>query len=199
VTNVVGYARVSRRDQNPEAQEAELRAAGAARVFVDHGESSRVTDRPQWLACLDYLREGDTLLVRRLDRLGGSERIIIETLHDLESRGVNIKSLTEPMIDTTTPMGRALFGIVAVFAQLRVDTIRENTRRGLAHARTQGRVGGRPSVMTPEKIGQARKMREAGDSLEQIARVLSVGKSSVARALAKDDESDVARATSRTP
>lgn len=199
MTNVVGYARVSRRDQNPEAQEAELRAAGAARVFVDHGESSRVTDRPQWLACLDYLREGDTLLVRRLDRLGGSERIIIETLHDLEARGVNIKSLTEPMIDTTTPMGRALFGIVAVFAQLRVDTIRENTRRGLAHARTQGRVGGRPSVMTPEKIGQARKMREAGDSLEQIARVLSVGKSSVARALAKDDESDVARATSRTP
>ena len=188
MTNVVGYARVSRRDQNPEAQEAELRAAGAARVFVDHSESSRVTDRPQWLACLDYLREGDTLLVRRLDRLGGSERIIIETLHDLEARGVDIKSLTEPMIDTTTPMGRALFGIVAVFAQLRVDTIRENTRRGLAHARSQGRVGGRPSVMTPEKIAQARTMREGGDSLEQIGRVLGVGKSSVARALAKDDE-----------
>jgi len=192
VTNVVGYARVSRRDQDPEAQEAELRAAGASRVFVDHGESSRVTDRPQWLACLDCLREGDTLLVRRLDRLGGSERIIIETLHDLEARGVNIKSLTEPMIDTTTPMGRALFGIVAVFAQLRVDTIRENTRRGLAHARSQGRVGGRPSVMTPEKIAQARTMREAGDSFEQIARVLSVGKSSVARALAKDDRSAAA-------
>jgi len=156
-------------------------------VFVDHGESSRVTDRPRWLACLDYLREGDTLLVRRLDRLGGSERIIIETLHDLEARGVNIKSLTEPMIDTTTPMGRALFGIVAVFAQLRVDTIRENTKRGLAHARSQGRVGGRPSVMTPEKIAQARTMREAGHSLEQIGRVLSVGKSSVARALAKVD------------
>jgi len=192
VTNVVGYARVSRRDQDPEAQEAELRAAGASRVFVDHGESSRVTDRPQWLACLDCLREGDTLLVRRLDRLGGSERIIIETLHDLEARGVDIKSLTEPMIDTTTPMGRALFGIVAVFAQLRVDTIRENTRRGLAHARSQGRVGGRPSVMTPEKIAQARTMREAGDSFEQIARVLSVGKSSVARALAKDDRSAAA-------
>ena len=100
--NVVGYARVSKREQNPAAQEAELRAAGASRVFVDHGESSRITDRPQWLACLDYLREGDTLLVRRLDRLGGTERIIIETLlHDLDRRGVNIKSLTEPMIDRT--------------------------------------------------------------------------------------------------
>jgi DNA invertase Pin-like site-specific DNA recombinase len=188
MTNVVGYARVSKREQNPAAQEAELHAAGASRVFVDHGESSRVADRPQWLACLDYLREGDTLLVRRLDRLGGSERIIIETLHDLDHRGVNIKSLTEPMIDTTTPMGRALFGMVAVFAQLRVDTIRENTMRGLAHAKSQGRVGGRPSKMTPEKIAQAQRMRAERASLDHIAGVLSVGKSTVARALSKADQ-----------
>ncbi|MFG6278639.1 MULTISPECIES: recombinase family protein [unclassified Microbacterium] len=188
MTNVVGYARVSKREQNPAAQEAELRAAGAVRVFVDHGESSRLADRPQWLACLDYLNEGDTLLVRRLDRLGGSERIIIETLHDLDRRGVNIKSLTEPMIDTTTPMGRALFGMVAVFAQLRVDTIRENTMRGLAHAKAQGRVGGRPSKMTPEKIAQAQQMRAENRSLDHIAGVLSVGKSTVARALSKADQ-----------
>ena len=191
MTNVVGYARVSKREQNPAAQEAELRAAGASRVFVDHGESSRIADRPQWLACLDYLREGDTLLVRRLDRLGGTERIIIETLHDLDRRGVNIKSLTEPMIDTTTPMGRALFGMVAVFAQLRVDTIRENTMRGLAHAKAQGRVGGRPSKMTPEKIAQAKRMRAENASLDHIAGVLSVGKSTVARALARlEDDSE---------
>ena len=188
MTNVVGYARVSKREQNPAAQEAELRAAGASRVFVDHGESSRIADRPQWRACLDYLREGDTLLVRRLDRLGGTERIIIETLHDLDRRGVNIKSLTEPMIDTTTPMGRALFGMVAVFAQLRVDTIRENTMRGLAHAKAQGRVGGRPSKMTPEKIAQAQRMRAERASLDHIAGVLSVGKSTVARALSKADQ-----------
>lgn len=195
MTNVVGYARVSKREQNPAAQEAELRAAGASRVFVDHGESSRVADRPQWLACLDYLREGDTLLVRRLDRLGGTERIIIETLHDLDRRGVNIKSLTEPMIDTTTPMGRALFGMVAVFAQLRVDTIRENTMRGLAHAKSQGRVGGRPSKMTPEKIAQAKRMRAENASLDHIAGVLSVGKSTVARALARlEDDSEQATA-----
>lgn len=78
----VGYARVSKREQNPDAQEAELRAAGCERVFVDHGESSRVADRPQWLACLD--------------RLAGSERILIETLQDLDARQVNIVSLTEP-------------------------------------------------------------------------------------------------------
>ncbi len=126
--------------------------------------------------------------MRRLDRLGGSERIIIETLHDLDRRGVNIKSLTEPMIDTTTPMGRALFGMVAVFAQLRVDTIRENTMRGLAHAKAQGRVGGRPSKMTPEKIAEAQRMRAERASLDHIAGVLSVGKSTVARALSKADQ-----------
>lgn len=185
MTNTVGYARVSRHDQDPAAQEAELRAAGAVRVFVDQGESSRVKDRPQWLACLDYLRPGDTLVVRRLDRIAGSEKMAIETINELHERGVNIKSLTEPDIDTTTPMGRALFGIVAVFAQLRVDTIRDNTRRGLAHARAQGRVGGRPSVMTPERTAAALRMHGQGDSVAHIARVLGVGASSVSRALAK--------------
>ena len=188
MTNVVGYARVSHHDQNPAAQEVELRAAGAGRVFVDHGEASRVRDRPQWLACLDCLRPGDTLLVRRLDRLAGSEKMAIETITDLHERGVNIRSLTEPDIDTTNPMGRALFGIVAVFAQLRVDTIRENTVRGLAHARAEGRVGGRPSVMTPERTAAAVRMRDQEQlSLVQIANVLGVGKSSVSRALAKHD------------
>jgi len=185
MSNVVGYARVSTREQNPAAQEAELRAAGAARVFVDQGESSRVRDRPQWLACLDYLRDGDTLVVRRLDRIAGSEKMAIETINELHERGVNIKSLTEPDIDTTTPMGRALFGIVAVFAQLRVDTIRDNTKRGLAHARAEGRIGGRPSVMTLERTEAALRMHKQGDSIAQIARVLGVGASSVSRALAK--------------
>lgn len=191
MSNLVGYARVSKREQNPEAQEAELHAAGALRVFVDQGESSRTKDRPQWLACLDYLRRGDTLMVRRLDRIAGSETMAIQTINELHERGVNIKSLTEPDIDTTTPMGRALFGIVAVFAQLRVDTIRDNTRRGLAHARAQGRVGGRPSVMTPERIEAAVKMRAEEHSVAHIAKVLGVGASSVSRALAKVND-DVA-------
>jgi len=185
---LVGYARVSRAEQDPAAQQAELAAVGAVRVFVDHGESSRRTDRPQWQACLDYLRAGDTLVVRRLDRIAGTEKMAIETINELHERGINIKSLTEPDIDTTTPMGRALFGIVAVFAQLRVDTIRDNTLRGLAHARAQGRIGGRPTVMTPERVIAAAQLRAGGGSLAHIAKVLGVGKSSVARALEKADE-----------
>lgn len=181
--NVIGYARVSRREQNPTAQEAELRAAGASRVYVDHGESSRVAARPQWLLCLDYLRAGDTLLVRRLDRLGGSERIILDTLNELRERGIDIRSLTEPQIDTTTPMGRALFGIVAVFAELRVDTIRENTVRGLDHARAQGKVLGRPPKLNPDQLVELRRMREQnGASFAHIGRVLQVSKTTVQRA-----------------
>lgn len=186
---VIGYARVSTREQNPAAQESELLAAGASRVFTDHGESSKVRDRPQWLACLDYLREGDTLIVRRLDRIAGSEKMAIETINELQERGIDIKSLTEPDIDTTTPMGRALFGIVAVFAQLRVDTIRENTRRGLDHARAKGRVGGRPTVMTPERIQEAQRMRSEGKTIAEIAGILGVGTSSVSRALSTSSAS----------
>lgn len=180
---IIAYARVSLSSQSVEAQEAELRVAGAERVFTDHGESSRTADRPGWKACLDYLRPGDTLIVRSLDRLAGGEVMALQIVHELGERGVHLKSLTEPEIDTTTPMGKALFGVVAVFVQLRVDTIRQNTRRGLAHARAQGRVGGRPSVMPPERITEAARMQHEGKSLNYIAQTFGVSRSSVWRAL----------------
>lgn len=160
-----------------------LTAAGAERVFVDVGQSSRVATRPQWLACLDYLRPGDELLVRALDRLAGTETLAIQTILELDERGVTVRSLTEPAIDTTGPMGHAMIGMLAVFAQLRVDTIRHNTRLGLAHARANGRVGGRPTVMSPERVTQAQRMRREGASISHIAQVLGVGRSSVSRAL----------------
>lgn len=182
---IIGYARVSTADQNPDSQERELRAYGAARVFVDRGESSRVAERPEWIACLSHLRPGDTLVITSLDRIAGSEIMAIQTIAELHDKDVNIVSLTEPDIDTTTPMGRALFGIVAVFAQLRVDTIRHNTLRGLAHARAQGRVGGRPTVMTSEKIEALKQLYAAGSSPTAIAAALGVGRSTVNRAIAR--------------
>lgn len=193
MSNVIGYARVSTHEQDATVQESALRDAGADRVFVDHAMSSRRADRPQWRACLDYLRAGDTLLVWRLDRLAGTQTLAIETINDLHERGVQIKSLTEPDIDTTSPMGRALFGIVAVFAQLRVDTIRENTRAGLARARAEGRVGGRPTVMTPDRVREALRMRADRQSLDAIASTLGVSRSAVSRALDRLDETDPAR------
>jgi DNA invertase Pin-like site-specific DNA recombinase len=189
MSNIIGYARVSTREQNPAAQEAALHDAGCARVFVDRGESSRSKARPQWLACLDYLRDGDTLVVYRIDRIAGSTGHLVEVINELGERGVNIRSITEPDIDTTTPMGRALYGIVAVFAQLRVDTIRQNTLDGLRHARAEGRVGGRPSVMTADRIEEAIRMRSEGRTVTQIAQTLGVGRSSVTRALNRSEDS----------
>ena len=98
--------RESRREQSTEAQEVELSASGAVRVFKhDRGESSRVADCPQWLACLDYRRA--TLAIRKVDRLVGSEVVAIQTIAELHDRGVQINGLTEPDIDRTTPIGRA--------------------------------------------------------------------------------------------
>lgn len=186
---IVGYARVSTYEQNPDAQGAELEAAGATRVFTDRGESSRVKDRPQWTACLDYLQGGDTLVIRALDRVAGTEMMAIEIIRELGRRGIRLKSLTEPFldVDTSTPTGEAIVGIMAVLAELRVATIRENTRRGLAYARSQGRVGGRPTVMTPDRLATAVQMHQAGKSMAAIGKVLGVGASSVGRALAKHE------------
>ena len=143
---MIGYARVSTREQDPAAQERELKAAGAERVFVDHGESSRVADRPHWVACKYYIRAGDTLVVRSLDRLAGTTTLAIQTITGLGERGINIKSLTEPDIDTTTPMGRALFGIVAVFAQLR-----DGHHQREHDARTGAGPGRGPSGWSPHR------------------------------------------------
>ncbi|WP_104135156.1 recombinase family protein [Cryobacterium sp. Y62] len=181
---IIGYARVSTREQNPGQQEAALTAAGAERIYVDRGQSSSKTSRPEFDKCLDHLRKGDVLLVYRLDRLG-SDTHLISLINEFGDRGIDLRSLTEPAIDTTSPMGKALYGIVAVFAQLRVDTIRQNTRDGLAHARSEGRVGGRPTVMTPDRIAVAVDMREKGAKIEAIAETLRVGTATVRRALKK--------------
>lgn len=190
---IVGYARVSTKDQSVDAQRAELEAAGATRVFVDYGHSSRITDRPQWVACLDYLRPGDTLLVRALDRIAGTERIALEVIRELADRGARLRSLTEPAldVDVTTPWGhrRDHGGL----AQLRVTTIRENTRRGLEHARSQGRIGGRPTVMTPERLEAAQQLRAGGMSLQKIAEALGVSRATVGRALERNAASDTQR------
>lgn len=179
---VIGYARVSTRDQNPGQQEAALGAAGAEKMFVDRGESSSKTSRPRFDACLDYMREGDTLLVYRLDRLA-SDAHLVATIDGLGRRGVDLRSLTEPAIDTTSPMGRALYGIIAVLNQLRLDTIRQNTLDGLAHARSQGRIGGRPRAMTPASVQAARTLLEQGSTQGAAAEVLGVSLSTLRRSV----------------
>ena len=154
------------------------------RALVGELEGSH-GDRPAVIDGHGHCGGYTTLGGSTLDRIAGTEVMAIEILHDLGRRGVSVKSLTEPAldVDTSTPAGQAFVGIMAVFAQFRVDQIRANTKRGLAYARAQGRVGGRPTVMTPERVEQARRMRKEGASISYIAKVLDVGASSVSRAL----------------
>ncbi|MEZ2373392.1 recombinase family protein [Arthrobacter sp. RCC_34] len=185
----IGYGRVSTKDQNSDPQRAELEAAGCERIFIDHGVSSRIKDRPQWLECRKIWRPGDTLVVRKLDRMAGSDTMMLTIADELREAGMGLESLTEPEFDTSTAMGRAMFGFAAVLLQLRVDAIRENTMAGLEYARSQGRVGGRPTVMTPERIAQAVRMRTVDEMpYRAIAKVLGVGEASVRRALACMDQ-----------
>lgn len=182
MANTIGYARVSTTDQNPDLQLDALKSAGAVRIFTDKASGSSM-ERPQLQKCLDYLNAGDVLVVWRVDRLGRSLTDIVTLVADLADRGIQFRSLTEA-IDTTTPGGELVFHIFAALAQMERRLISERTKAGLAAAKERGRVGGRPTVMTPERMKAAKAMKKEGISTAQIARTLGIGRATVDRALA---------------
>jgi DNA invertase Pin-like site-specific DNA recombinase len=180
---LLGYARVSTLEQDPVLQHDALAAAGCVRVFTDRA-SGALDERVELARVLDHAREGDTVVVWRLDRLGRSLRHLVDTITELEHRGVGFRSLSES-IDTTTPGGKLVFHIFAALAEFERDLIRERTRAGLEAARARGRNGGRPSVMTAEKLRVARELYEAREhTTAQIARVLGVSRATLYRHLA---------------
>ncbi len=185
--DLLGYARVSTQDQTVELQLDALEAAGCRRVFVDR--ASGATDRRVELAKLfDHVRPGDTVVVWRLDRLGRSLRHLIDTVNSLADRKVGFRSLTEN-IDTTTSGGKLVFHIFGALAEFERELISERTQAGLSAARSRGRVGGRPSVMTPDKTATARQMDESGEyTWDAIAEVIGVSRSTVYRHLLGDDD-----------
>jgi len=182
VANLIGYARVSTLDQDPQLQRDALDDAGAIRVFTDHASGSKA-DRPQLTACLDYLRAGDTLVVWRLDRLGRSLSHLVQVIEDLQEREVGFRSLTEGF-DTSTSGGRLVFHIFGSIAEFERQLIRERTMAGLEAARRQGRTGGRPSVMTPDRLEAAQSLRNQGLTLQAVGDALGISPSTVARHLA---------------
>lgn len=157
---LVGYMRVSKADgsQSVDLQRDALLAAGVEgdRLYEDHA-SGAADDRPGLAACLKALRDGDTLVVWKLDRLGRSLHHLVATVHDLTVRGVGLKVLTGQgaAIDTTTPAGQLVFGIFAALSEYERALISERTVAGLASARARGRKGGRPYKMTPAKVRSA--------------------------------------------
>lgn len=153
---LIGYARVSTLDQNPQFQIDELRRAGCEKIFTEKRSGAKA-DRPKLQEALDYARTGDTLVVWKLSRLARSLTQVMATVRQLEERGINLRALTQK-IDTTTPEGRLFFHINAAFDQFQREIIVENTRAGLKSARERGRIGGRPKIMTEERLKQIRAM-----------------------------------------
>lgn len=170
-------------EQNPQLQVEALQAAGVSRIFTDAGVSGTFASRPQFDAALAYLREGDTFVVWKLDRLGRSTRNVLAVLDGLKETGVRLHSLTEGL-DTSGPMGGAIVTIMAAFAQLERDQLVERTKAGLAIARSQGRLGGRPWALTAQKLAMARTLYDSGDyTAAQIAGTLAVSTATVYRYL----------------
>lgn len=186
---LIGYARVSTQDQHPEAQTDALTAAGAEKLYVDRA-SGTLASRPQLDAALSYLREGDVLLVTRLDRLGRSVKNLKDVSDDLQARGIGLRATTQG-IDTTTPGGRLFFHILAAIAEFEHDLIVERTKDGLAAARARGRNGGPRYKMTKAKIAQARRMYDDQTyTVQQIADTLGVSRPTIYRYLERDQTQD---------
>lgn len=154
---LIGYVRVSKSDgtQATDLQRDALAGAGVApeNIYEDRA-SGRRDDRPGLLACLKALRPGDALVVWKLDRLGRDLRHLVNTVHELTSRGVGLRVLAGhgAAIDTTTAEGKLVFGIFAALAEFERELISERTHAGLASARARGRTGGRPFKMTAAKL-----------------------------------------------
>ncbi|MFT9848984.1 recombinase family protein [Aneurinibacillus sp. REN35] len=177
----IGYARVSTQDQNLDMQMDALKASGCERIYTEKMSGKR-DDRPELQRCLDALRNGDTLVVYKLDRLGRSTFKLLELTAELEKRGVEFVSIRDN-IDTSTAVGKAMFRMMAVLAEMERDIIAERTQAGLQAARARGRVGGRPKT-DKTKIATALALYDAGDlTVPEIVEATDVSKATLYRAI----------------
>ena len=182
---LIGYARVSTHEQNLDLQTQALAQAGCERIFEDT-ISGAASERTGLSEALAYAREGDTLLVWRLDRLGRSLKNLIEIVSDLEERGVGFRSLQES-INTTTSGGRMVFHLFGALAEFERNLIRERTLAGLAAARARGRKGGRPRKLSEKQVDLARRLyREKRHSVRDICQILGIAKPTLYEYLRRD-------------
>lgn len=168
----IGYARVSTDDQQLELQIDALEKAGCEQIFTDK-ISGTSANRPGLDNALSHIRQGDTLTVWKLDRLGRSVKGLVDLVAELEQQKIHFVSLTDG-INTNTTAGRFFFHVMASLAQMERELIAERTRAGLKAARKLGRVGGRKRQMTESKIASAKKLLDAGAAPKDVAHDLGV-------------------------
>lgn len=177
----IGYARVSTTGQSLDVQLDRLAKANCGRVYKEK-LSGRTADRPQFKECLSYLREGDTLVVTRLDRLARSVVHLAQLAERFEHEGIALVVLDQN-IDTETPTGRLMFNMLAAIAEFETDLRAERQAEGIAKAYEHGVQFGRPRKLTPELCKQIKTRRDRGETIGQIAKQYNVGEASVYRAL----------------
>lgn len=183
---LIGYARVSMHDQNLSLQTDALEKAGCKKIFVDQISGS-TSEREGLSKALSFLREGDTLIVWRLDRLGRSLKHLIELVKELEEKGVGFKSLTES-IDTTTSGGKLIFHIFGALAEFERNLIRERTKAGLAAARARGRKGGRPYALNKKQRKVAIKLyKEKKHTVKEVCEIMGISKPTLYSYLRKEE------------
>jgi len=170
---LIGYARVSTTDQALDLQTDALKQVSCNKIFTDIASGAKA-DRPGLTEALGYLREGDTLVVWKLDRLGRSLNHLIQTVTQLGDQKIGFKSIQESL-DTTTSGGKLIFHIFGAIAEFEREIIRERTQAGLNAARARGRKGGRRTVVTPQKIAMAKALaKNPEQTIAEICEVLKI-------------------------
>jgi DNA invertase Pin-like site-specific DNA recombinase len=177
----IGYGRISTSDQKASSQNDALNAAKADKVFIDTFTGTK-SSRPELDKLREQLRQGDTLVITRLDRLGRSAKDLLTIVSDLEAIGVQLEVI-EQKIDTSTPEGKLFFTMVAAFAEFERGIMQSRTMDGLAAARARGRVGGRKPKLSTKQIEEAQRMYLEGRPVQDIANILGVSRPTVYRAI----------------
>jgi DNA invertase Pin-like site-specific DNA recombinase len=187
---LVGYARVSTPDQKLTLQKDALRKAGCTRIFSDVASGAQAS-REGLEKVLAFLRERDTLVVWKLDRLGRSLKHLIEMVTALQARKIGFRSLQEHL-DTTTSGGKLVFHVFGALAEFEHDLVQDRTRAGLAAARARGRKGGRRRVMDDKKVAMAVSLLQNPEtSVADVCKTLQVSRATLYRYLPAQDGSSV--------
>lgn len=186
MVKLIGYARVSTRQQSTDRQEADLIATGVRRddLYVDHGVSGARASRPQFDSALAALEAGDTLVITTLDRLGRSTQNMLAFADELRGRGAGLRvlNLGGGDVDTSTPMGSMLFTIMAALAQMEHEIKRERVVDSIAKRRAAGHdLGGRPQRITDSQIKSALRLVAAGTPAAQVVRDLGMSRATFYR------------------
>jgi len=177
---IFGYARVSTDGQTVAAQVAQLRAAGAAKVYSETASGAK-SNRAELAKVMRVLQPGDVLIVTRLDRLARSTRDLLNTLHALGERQIGFRSLVDTWADTTTPHGRLMLTVLGGLAEFERDLIRSRTGEGRKRAMARGVRFGRPPKLTPHQRQEAIARLEAGETQADVARTYGVDATTIGR------------------